>query len=164
MTKTEPLKQKYDKLKLRTVGYILGICQAIRQKGGDKELREIIDQAARNSAHTIKVENLRDLPNKAEALGNELEGMLQDFDTQYITPTQSEGTYRVDNPNCGCLPPFLQLAERYGFTQEEARDYACRRCMPSYKEVAIQSGLGFQGKLTEKGCFMEFKVGKDAKL
>lgn len=156
---------KYEGLKLRTVRYILGICQAIREGSGEQELRRIIDLAAKNSAHNIKAENLRDSSNTAETLGKELETMLQDFNTPNITTAQDEKKYRVDNPTCGCLPPFIEQAERYGFTEKEARDYTCRRCMPSYRETAIKLGLGFKGRLTGNGCFMEFsEVRKDATL
>ncbi|MBI2130081.1 hypothetical protein HYU07_07700 [Candidatus Woesearchaeota archaeon] len=165
MAKTNIWKQKYDKLKLRTTGYILGICQAIRERGGDEELRKVIDLSAKNSAYNVKVEKLAQLSNKAEALGKELEALLNEFDTSDAAVIQDLSKYRIENPNCGCLPPFMQLAEKYGFTKTEARSYACRRCMPSYEEAAIHLGLGFNGKLTKNGCFMEFLEGKkDAKL
>lgn len=164
LIKTENKKQ-YEKLKLRTTGYILGICRAIREMGGDEELIKAIDLSAKNSAHNVKVEKLAQLSNKAEALGKELEALLNEFNTSDVTVTQDLSKYTVENPDCGCLQPFIQLAEKYGFAKTEARNYACRRCMPSYEEASIQLGLGFNGKLTKHGCFMEFIKGKkDAKL
>jgi hypothetical protein len=98
------------------------------------------------------------------ALANELMAMLEEFDTSGKVIEIEGKSVKVTNPYCGCLSPFTSQAEKFGFTDEEARLYACRRCMPSYEETAERLGLEFKGKLTgdiNGGCWMQFSKKND---
>jgi hypothetical protein len=135
--------------------HAMGICRTIKEKLGTAVLKDIIDEAAKNSGKA-KADKLSLSKNPAYDLAMLLEGMLKEFGTKDIAINQEPSSLTVNNPACGCLPPFVTQAEEYGFGKKEARNYACRRCMPSYQEASKLLEVKFKGRLTKEGCFMQF--------
>ncbi|MCH7568022.1 MAG: hypothetical protein IIA87_01240 [Nanoarchaeota archaeon] len=131
----------------------------IRERGGDELLRQTIDSMAQDSA-SQKAATLIHLPlvDRPKALTDKLFSMLEAFNTLHVSGEKTpDNEYTVDNPECGCLPPFMgKASEETGFTPQEARKYACRRCMPGYALAAKKVDIDFNGKLTRSGCIMKF--------
>jgi len=156
-------KEKYEQMMKRTASYSMGICAMIRKVGGESLLRSILDLSAENSG-TRRATALMEEANPQNALANDLMAMLEEFNTLGNVITIEGNSVKVTNPSCGCLPPFTSQAEKFGFTDEEARLYACRRCMPSYKETVERIGLKFEGRLiggVNGGCWMQFSKKHD---
>ena len=135
--------------------YSMGICRTIKSMLGPVVLRDIIDEEAKNSGKA-KADKLSLSENPAYDLAMLLESMLKEFDTKDIAINQEPSSVTVNNLVCGCLPPFITQAKKFGFEKKEARNYACRRCMPSYMEASDLLRVKFKGRLTEEGCFMQF--------
>src|SRR3989339_168952 len=148
-------KAKYEQMKKRATSYSMGICAMIRKVGGDPLLRSILDLAAEHSG-TRRATALKGETNPENILAIDLTDMLEEFNTPDVNVDTKSDDYsvKVENPNCGCICPFTSQADKFGFTEEEARQYVCRRCIPSYKESAERLNIDFKGKLTEEGCWM----------
>lgn len=146
-----------DRLRMRVADYSLGICKVIKEFWGEKGLREVLKKVAEDSARD-KAKKINSLPEgeRAEAMKDRLLRMLEEFGTSSISVNEIPGGYNLNNPNCGCLLPFIKQAEQFDFTKEEARGYACQRCMPSYASGTKKCNLTFEGKLTASGCIMQF--------
>jgi len=157
-------KDREKEVKTRLAAYCMGLAKQIRDRGGDALLRQTIDSMAQDSA-SQKAASLVHLPlfDRPKALAGRLFSMLEAFNTSYVSGEKTpDNGYTVDDPKCGCLPPFMgRAAEETGFTPKEARIYACRECMPSYKLAAKAAGIGFKGKLTRNGCIMKFMPGEE---
>lgn len=146
-----------ETLKLQMAGYVLGMGQAIKDADGRGALKAHIRHAAEKSGER-KADELASVPQtqKHQALAERLRDMLHVFGGTNIN-TSSEGRdYYVDNPACPCLPPFVDQAERFGFSPDEVHRYACMICMPSYAKAARILGVDFKGALTGSGCVMHF--------
>ena len=152
-----------ENVKTRLAIYCMGLAKQIKDRGRDELLGQIIDSMAQDSA-SRKAAILIHLPlvDRSKALADRLSTMLEAFNTSDVSGEETPGGgYAVYNPRCGCLPPFMgEAAEKTGFTPKEARRYACRECMPSYREAAEKAGTGFDGRLTKTGCIMKFRPGK----
>lgn len=150
----------YQAMKLRLGDYSLGLSAAVRALFGDVALKRMIRQAAEMEARQ-KAEGLKGFAEDARArvLAERLTRMLSEFASREVSIQEfHDGRTTVMNPECGCLPPFTNQARDFNFTPEEARRYACMRCMPSYSKAAALLGVKFKGALTERGCVMEFGV------
>ena len=159
--KNEDLEKIYDHMKSRVASYSMGFLKIIREDLGEHIMRVVINKAAQESG-VMRAMNIKNFYDLTRGLSDEFESMLKEFGTLEIFSSQTIEGQRVNNPKCGCLPPFLRLANKYGFTEKEARQYACRRCLPSYRRSALELGLGFEGRLTEHGCWMHFLRNKNA--
>jgi len=146
---------KYEQMMKRAASYSMGICAMIRKVGGDPLLRSILDLAAEHSG-TRRATALKGETNPQNAIAMDLTNMLKEFNTPNVKIDDTGESVKVENPHCGCIPPFTSQADKFGFSEEEARQYVCRRCIPSYKESAERLNLDFKGKLTENGCWMQF--------
>ncbi|MBS3117268.1 hypothetical protein J4430_00085 [Candidatus Woesearchaeota archaeon] len=148
-------------MKLRVASYSMGFLKIIREDLGERMMKGVINKAARESG-VMRAMNIKNVYDLTKGISDEFESMLEEFGTLEFFGSQTIEGRRVDNPKCGCLPPFLKLSEKYGFTENEARQYACRRCLPSYRISALELGLGFKGRLTENGCWMHFLGNRNA--
>ena len=158
------MENREGEVKMRLAAYCMEFAEQIRERGGDELLRQTIDSMAQDSA-SQKAAMLIHLPlvDRPKALADRLFSMLEAFNTQHISGEETPGEgYTVDNPECGCLPPFMgRASEETEFTPQEARKYACRRCMPGYRGAAKKAGIDFNGELTRSGCIMRFIPGEE---
>ena len=146
-----------NSLKLRMAGYVLGLGQAIKESDGQSALENRIRLAAEASGQH-KANDLASVSVilRHQALAERLCKMLKDFGSTKVPISGEDKGCTVNNPTCPCLPPFVDQAQRFGFSRDEARKYSCMICMPSYAQAAQALGIKFKGTLTEHGCVMRF--------
>lgn len=144
-------------IKVRMAEYTLRLGEVVREEFGQEMLEKLIRRAAKKSAEQ-KAEDLLQIPSykRHGATADRLRRMLIAFNGKHVRVSDNGTTIKVENPECPCLPPFVEQAEQFGFEPEEVRKMACMLCMPCYSKGAQFAGVGFGGKLTDKGCWMSF--------
>jgi hypothetical protein len=151
----------HERIMRRMLEYIFSIAQAVKNLGGEA-LEELIKLAAESLAEQ-KIKSLEPVApiERSKVLAERFCLMLNDFgklDEEEIRVwhTGTGDGQIVNNPVCPCLPMFLSQAENFGFSPQEVHNLACMMCMSGYKMGAQLSGVKFNGRLTENGCWMRF--------
>src|SRR5262245_21917590 len=134
------IEQKYEMMKNKLASYSMSICASIVENGGrlSEHFRWTTTQSAR-----LKAKKRGNNPTP-ENLATELVEMLEEFSTPGVRIKHSESSVEVINETCGFLKPFVTQVDIFGITVDEARNYACSNCIPSYRLMTINFGLTFE--------------------
>ena len=90
---------------------------------------------------------------------NLADSMGETFNSDYrVESEDSSSTVTLDR--CGCIESVLETAGNYDMPWVQAKSIFCGACMSGYRKAASALGLGFNGKLSEKGCMMSFSEKK----
>ncbi len=81
--------------------------------------------------------------------------MGETFNSDYKVEGK-ESSRTVTLGRCGCIESVLETAATYDMTSAQAKSIFCGACTSGYRKAALTLGLGFKGKLSEKGCQMSF--------
>ncbi len=90
---------------------------------------------------------------------NLADSMGETFNSDYRVETM-ESSQTVTLDRCGCIESVLKTAETYDMSQVQAKSIFCGACMSGYRKAAHALDIGFNGKLSEKGCTMSFSENK----
>ena len=147
-------------LRSKLADYLLLQVNTFISGAGERAIGPAMEMLTEKSAE-IKVREIREGgqgqgKQAVSALSQNLaDSMGETFNSDYrVDDTDSSRTVTLSR--CGCIEAVIDTAPVYNMTAPRAKSIFCGACMNSYKKAASTLGLGFKGRLSEKGCTMGF--------
>ena len=160
LNSTRSLEEKYEMLRSKLADYLLLQVNTFIAGAGERAIGPAMEMLTEKSAE-MKVQEIREKgqgqgQQAVNALSKNLaDSMGETFNSDYSVD-DADSSRTVTLSRCGCIESVLDTAHMYNMTAPRAKSIFCGACMNSYKKAASTLGLGFKGKLSEKGCAMSF--------